>query len=110
MIGITNVSDDTFGSEVMESDVPVLVDFWAEWCGPCKAISAHIESISTDLAGQARVVKMNVDECTVVPGEYGIRSIPTLLVFKGGQMVDQMVGNPGSKSKILDLIKKHIDS
>lgn len=109
MTEVTNVSDDTFESQVLGSDIPVLVDFWAEWCGPCKSIAPHIESIAKNLDGQAKMVKMNVDENTNIPGEYGIRSIPTLLVFKNGVIVDQMVGNPGSKSKILDLVKKHVD-
>lgn len=109
MSNVLNVSDDTFQSEVLGSSIPVLVDFWAEWCGPCKSISSHIESVASEVDGKARVVKINIDENPKTPSEYNIRSIPTLLVFKDGKVAGQMVGNPGSKSKISDLIKKHLD-
>lgn len=105
---IVNTTDATFESEVLNSDVPVLVDFWATWCGPCKALAPHVESLATDYDGRVKVVKMDIDNNPQTPARYGIRSIPTLLVFKGGEVVDQMVGNPGSKSKLADLVERHV--
>ena len=105
---VTNTTDGSFSSDVLESDTPVLVDFWATWCGPCKAIAPHVEAVADELAGKAKVVKMDIDSNPQTPAKYGIRSIPTLLVFKGGEVVDQLVGNPGSKSKIADLLGSHV--
>lgn len=104
---IVNTTDATFANDVLESDVPVLVDFWATWCGPCKAIAPHVEAVAQEYGGKAKVVKMDIDNNPQTPAKYGIRSIPTLLVFKGGEVVDQLVGNPGSKSKIADLVGRH---
>ncbi len=86
------LQDATFDKEVLKSDVPVLVDFWAVWCGPCKAIAPHVEELATQYKGKVKVAKMDVDEHQQVPQQYGIRSIPTLLVFKGGRVVDTIVG------------------
>jgi len=105
---VTNTTDGSFSSDVLESAAPVLVDFWATWCGPCKAIAPHVEAVADELAGKAKVVKMDIDSNPQTPAKYGIRSIPTLLVFKGGEVVDQLVGNPGSKSKIADLLSRHV--
>jgi thioredoxin 1 len=105
---VTNTTDGSFSSDVLESDTPVLVDFWATWCGPCKAIAPHVEAVAEELSGKAKVVKMDIDSNPQTPAKYGIRSIPTLLVFKGGEVVDQLVGNPGSKSKIADLLSRHV--
>ncbi len=105
---VTNTTDGSFNSDVLESDKPVLVDFWATWCGPCKAIAPHVEAVADELTGKAKVVKMDIDSNPQTPAKYGIRSIPTLLVFKGGEVVDQLVGNPGSKSKIADLLSRHV--
>jgi thioredoxin 1 len=85
-------NDSNFKDEVLQSDVPVLVDFWAEWCGPCRMIGPMIEELSSEYEGKAKIGKMNVDENANTPGEYGIRSIPTLLIFKGGNLVDKVVG------------------
>ena len=85
-------TDDNFDAEVLKSDLPVLVDFWAEWCGPCKMIAPIIEEIAGDYAGKVKVGKVNVDFNNQVAMQYGIRGIPALLVFKGGTVANQIVG------------------
>ncbi|HEY9697216.1 MAG TPA: thioredoxin [Trichocoleus sp.] len=86
------VTDATFEQEVIESEVPVLVDFWAPWCGPCRMVAPVVDEISEQYVGQVKVVKVNTDENPSVASKYGIRSIPTLMIFKGGQRVDMVVG------------------
>lgn len=86
------VSDATFQQEVLQADVPVLVDFWATWCGPCRMIAPIIEELSSEFEGRAKVVKLDVDQNPQVSMQFGIRSIPTLLFFKDGQVADQLVG------------------
>jgi thioredoxin 1 len=86
------VTDSTFDKEVRQSSIPVVVDFWAEWCGPCKMIGPSLEEISAEMAGKVKIVKMNVDENPGVPGTFGIRSIPTLILFKDGKAASQKVG------------------
>ncbi len=88
----TAVTDTSFKEEVIESDVPVLVDFWAPWCGPCRMVSPVVDEISEEYDGQVKVVKVNTDENPNVASQYGIRSIPTLMIFKDGQRVDMVVG------------------
>jgi thioredoxin 1 len=86
------VSDATFDQEVLNSEQPVLVDFWAAWCGPCKAIAPIVDGIAATYAGKLKVTKVNVDENGATPSRYGIRGIPALLFFKGGKVADQVVG------------------
>lgn len=101
------LKDDNFESEVIKSEIPVLVDFWATWCGPCKMIAPVISEIAEELSGKIKVGKVNVDENQSLAGSYGIRSIPTLIVFKGGKSVDQIIGAQ-PKNAILETIKKHL--
>lgn len=91
-LGVMEVSDATFDQEVLRSEQPVLVDFWAVWCGPCKAIAPVVDSLATAYAGKLKVAKVNVDENGATPSRYGIRGIPTLLLFKDGKVADQIVG------------------
>lgn len=86
------ITDENFDSEVLQSDLPVLVDFWAEWCGPCKMIAPAVEELAADFAGKAKIGKLDVDSNQSTASQYGVRSIPSLLIFKGGQVVEQIVG------------------
>jgi len=89
---ITEVSDVTFDQEVLKSTVPVLIDFWAPWCGPCKAIAPVVEELAGEYGGRLKVVKMNVDDNPATPSKYGVRGIPNLILFKAGSVADQIVG------------------
>ena len=104
---IAHVSDDQFDAEVLKSSEPVLVDFWAEWCGPCKMIAPILDEISRDYAGKLQVVKVNVDENQSVPAKYGIRGIPTLMLFRNGAVVDTKVGAL-SKSQLTLFLDSHL--
>jgi thioredoxin 1 len=90
--GVLEATDATFKQEVLDSDLPVLVDFWAVWCGPCKALGPIVDSIASAYAGKLKVAKVNVDENNVTPSQYGIRGIPTMLFVKDGKVIDQLVG------------------
>ncbi len=92
MADVNAVSDDTFDAEVLQSATPVLIDFWAPWCAPCRAIGPVVEELAREYAGKIKVVKMNVDDNPRTPQKYGVRGIPNLILFKGGQVKEQIVG------------------
>lgn len=102
----TPVTDQSFEKDVLGAGVPVLVDFWAEWCGPCRALGPKLEEIAQELKDKVRIVKLNVDENPSMPAKYGVRGIPTMILFKNGKEVDQIVGNH-PKENILALLQKH---
>jgi len=104
---ITHVSDASFDADVLASDRPVLVDYWAEWCGPCRAIAPLLEEVSRDYDGRLRVAKMNVDENREVPAKFGIRGIPTLMLFKNGQIAATKVGAL-SKAQLTSFLDGHL--
>jgi thioredoxin 1 len=101
------VTDQTFDQEVLKSDQPVLVDFWAAWCGPCRMIAPTVEALAQEYLGKAKVAKVNVDENQMTPTQYNVRGIPTLLLFKGGKVQEQIVG-AASRDAIESMIKKHL--
>lgn len=102
---VVNVSDGDFEKEILNSEIPVLVDFWAAWCGPCRTVGPVVEELAGEYAGKIKVAKLNVDENKQTPSKYGVRGIPTLMLFKGGQVVDQIVGAV-PKNRIVDLLEK----
>ena len=103
---VTEVSDNNFEQDVLKSDQPVLVDFWAAWCAPCRMLAPTVEAVAEKYAGNARVVKLNVDENPAVSQRYGIKGIPTLILFKGGKEEERVVGAT-SKDAISRMIDKH---
>ena len=104
---IVHLNDDNFDAEVSKLSGPVLVDFWADWCGPCKAIAPVLEQVAAEMAGRATIAKVDVDESGDLSNRFGIRSVPTLMVFKDGRVVDQAVG-AASKEQIRRLLEKHL--
>jgi thioredoxin 1 len=104
---VGSATDQNFESEVLKSDVPVLVDFWAEWCGPCRALAPTIDELAGEFKGQVKIMKMNVDENPGTPGQFSVRGIPTLILFKGGKAVNQIVGAQ-PKTAIADMIKRSV--
>ncbi len=104
---IQHVTDASFEQEVLKSDAPVLVDYWAEWCGPCKMIAPILDEVARDYGSKLRVVKVNVDENQSVPSKYGIRGIPTLMLFRDGEVVETKVGAL-SKSQLTHLLDSHL--
>jgi thioredoxin 1 len=105
MADITHVGDDNFEAEVIRSDLPVLIDFWAPWCGPCKTIAPVIEQLASEYEGKLKVAKLNVDDNPATPSRYGVRGIPNLLIIKGGSVKDQLVGAV-PKARLVDAIEK----
>jgi thioredoxin 1 len=103
--GILEIDDSIFDAEVLKSDKPVLIDFWAPWCGPCIAISPMVEQLAGEFGDKIKFVKCNVDDNPISPGKYGIRSIPTLMFFKDGNVVDQVIGIV-ARSKLEEVINK----
>lgn len=107
MSSVIHADEGTFEKAVLQSDVPVLVDFWAAWCGPCKAIAPVLDELSTEYEGKARIVKIDVDANPNLAAQYGIRSIPSLFVFKNGEKVDNVVGAL-PKPQLSALLNKHV--
>ena len=106
-MSIQHVSDASFEQEVLKSDAPVLVDYWAEWCGPCKMIAPILDEVARDYGEKIRVVKVNVDENQSIPARYGIRGIPTLMLFRNGAVVETKVGAL-SKSQLTQFLDSHL--
>ena len=108
MSAATAVSTAEFDKQVLESETPVLVDFWAVWCNPCRAIAPAVDAVAEEFAGRAKVFKLNVDENPEIAGRYGVQSIPTLIVFKGGQKVGELVGGQNTSQTIGAALSEHI--
>ncbi|MFM2052329.1 MAG: thioredoxin TrxA [Pseudomonadota bacterium] len=104
---IKHISDASFEADVLQSDKPVLVDYWAEWCGPCKAIAPVLDAAAAEFAGQLQIAKLNVDDNRAVPARFGIRGIPTLMLFKGGELAATKVGAL-NKAQLTDFIKSNL--
>ena len=107
MSEVLHINDADFETTVVQSDIPVLVDFWAPWCGPCKMIAPILDEIAPKFAGKAKIVKINVDDNQLVAGQFGVRSIPTLLLFKNGQLVATQVGAL-PKNQLAAFINQHL--
>lgn len=103
-----NVTPDTFGEKVLESDVPVLVDFWATWCGPCRQIAPVLEEMATEMDGKVKIAKLDVDNAQELASQYQVQGIPTLILFKGGEAVDRTMGAV-PKPRLVDFVGKHVE-
>jgi thioredoxin 1 len=108
-MGVGKVSDATFEAEVLKAKEPVVVDFWAEWCGPCRMIAPALEDIANELGDKVTIAKLNIDENPDIPGRYGVRGIPTMLLFKGGQPIAQKVG-AAPRSQIQQWLESNLDA
>ena len=104
-MSLTNTTDETFDQDVLQSDVPVLLDFWAEWCAPCRMLAPTIDEIAENYSGRVKVGKLNVDDFGAIAARYQIRGIPTILIFSGGEIHEQMVG-ASSKENIIRMVDK----
>jgi thioredoxin 1 len=102
-----HLTDDSFEKEVLKSDIPVVIDFWAAWCGPCRMIAPIIEEMATEYEGRAKLCKLDVDNNQKTAMQYGIRSIPTVLIFKGGQVVESIIGAV-PKNQIVERLENHL--
>ena len=102
------VTTADFDKEVLQSETPVLVDFWATWCGPCRVIAPHVDAVAQEMAGKVKVFKLDVDTSPDIAGRYGVQSIPTLLIFKGGQRVGELVGGQNTKQTISAALSAHL--
>jgi thioredoxin 1 len=105
---VQTFTDGNFNADVLQAARPVLVDFWAEWCGPCKRIAPTVDALAADFDGRAVIGKLNVDDNPRTPAQYSVRGIPTLLIFKGGQVVDSVVGAQVTRDQLTQLIEKHL--
>ncbi len=105
---ILNVNDNAFAIEILESNIPALVDFWASWCGPCQAIAPVVEELAREYTGRVKVAKINVEENPQTPGQYGVRGIPTLILFKNGQVFDQVMGVV-PKDKLRQMLERALE-
>ena len=104
---ISHITDDNFDAEVLQADTPVLVDYWAEWCGPCKMIAPALDQIADEYAGKLKIAKLNIDDNPATPRTYNVRGIPTLMLFKGGDIIGQKVG-AASKSQLTAFIDENL--
>ena len=107
MADIINLNEQSFNEAISSGDTPVLVDFWAPWCGPCKAIAPMLEELAGEMDGKVKIAKVNVDENSAIAAKYNIRAIPTLLLFKGGDQVEQIVGMVG-KDDLKSKVQRHV--